>query len=109
MDLSSLRIETLLSKIALVGPFLFKSIKQINTRYKMKKIVKKVLLAGDKFMLEMHLSRPGFTYSAFGPFTKNKERIQKLKKTQEIHEIFIKTNHIKSFLNMIWLMKILKV
>ena len=27
-------------------------------------------------MPEMHLKQPGFTYSARGPFTKNKERIQ---------------------------------
>ena len=39
-------------------------------------------------MPEMHLRESGFTYSACGPFIKNKERIQK----QEIHDIFIKTN-----------------
>ena len=39
----------------------------------------KFLLAGDKFMPEMHLRQPGLTYSACGPFTKNKERIQKFK------------------------------
>ena len=43
----------------------------------MNEIVNKFLLAGDKFMPEMHLRQPGFTYSACGPFTKNKERIQK--------------------------------
>ena len=44
-------------------------------------------------MPEMHLRQPGFTYSAWEPFTKNKKRIQKFKvKKQEIHEIFIKTN-----------------
>ena len=32
-------------------------------------------------MPEMHLRQPQFVYSACGPFTKNKERIQKLKKT----------------------------
>ena len=37
----------------------------------------KFLLAGDKYMPEMHLRQPGFTYSACGPFTKNKERIKK--------------------------------
>ena len=37
----------------------------------------------------MHLRQPGFTYSASGPFTKNKERIQNLKK-QKIQNIFIK-------------------
>ena len=32
-------------------------------------------------MPEMHLRQPGFTYIACGPFTKNKERIQKFKET----------------------------
>ena len=40
----------------------------------MNEIVNKSLLAGDKCMPEMHLKQPGFTYSACGPFTKNKER-----------------------------------
>ena len=44
-------------------------------------IANKILLAGDKFMPEMHLRQPGFTYSACGPFTKNKEKIQKFKGT----------------------------
>ena len=57
----------------------------------MNEIVNKFLLAGDKFMPEMNLRQPGFTYSACGPFTKNKERIQKLKKP-DIHDIFIKRN-----------------
>ena len=39
--------------------------------YKMNKIVDKFLLAGDRFMTEMHLKQPGFTYSACGTFTKN--------------------------------------
>ena len=43
----------------------------------MNDIINKFLLAGDKFMPEMHLRQPGFTYSACGPFTKNKERIEK--------------------------------
>ena len=57
----------------------------------MNEIVKNVLLEGDKFMSEIHLRQPRFTYSACRPFTKTKERIQKIKK-QEIHNIFIKTN-----------------
>ena len=57
----------------------------------MNEIVNKFLLPGDKFMPETHLSLLGFTYSACGPFTKNKERIKNLKK-QEIHDIFIKTS-----------------
>ena len=47
----------------------------------MNEIVNKILLAGDKCMPEMHLNQPGFTYSACGPFTKNKERVQKILKT----------------------------
>ena len=47
----------------------------------MNEIVNKVLLVGDKFMPEMHLKQPGFTYSACGPFTKNKERIEKFMQT----------------------------
>ena len=47
----------------------------------MNEIVSKFLLAGDKCMPEIHLKQPGFTYSACGPFAKNKERIQKFKET----------------------------
>ena len=47
----------------------------------MNEIVNKFLLARDKFTPEMHLRQPGFTYSACGPFTKNRERIQKVKET----------------------------
>ena len=38
-------------------------------------------LAGDKFMHEMYLKQPRYAYSACGPFTKNKERIQKFQQT----------------------------
>ena len=38
----------------------------------------KFLLVGDKFMREMHLKQPGFTYSACDSFTRNKERIEKI-------------------------------
>ena len=47
----------------------------------MNKIINKFLLAGDKFMPELHLKQPGFIYSACGPFTKHRERIQKFRKT----------------------------
>ena len=77
-------------------------------RIKLNKIVDKFLLAGDKFMLEMHLQQPGFTYSACGPFTKNKERIRKLKK-QEIQITFTKMNLIRHVFNMTLLMEILKI
>ena len=45
----------------------------------MNKIINKFLIARDKFMPEMHLRQPGFTYSASGPFTKNKERIKEIR------------------------------
>ena len=54
----------------------------------MNEIVDQFLLAGDKFMPEMQLKQPGFTYSAFVPFTKNKERIQKSKETGDISYIY---------------------
>ena len=53
------------------------------------------LLAGDKFISEMHLRQVGFTYSACAKLPKKKQKTKKeyksLKK-QEIHDIFIKTN-----------------
>ena len=51
-------------------------------------IVNKSLLMGDKFMPEMYLKQPGFTYSACGPFTKNKERIEKFMHTGNINFIY---------------------
>ena len=44
----------------------------------MNEIENKFLLSSDKFMPELHLKQPGFTYSVCGPFTRNKERIEKL-------------------------------
>ena len=74
----------------------------------MNDIVNKFFLTGDQFMPKMHLREPGFTYNACEPFTKNKKRIQNLKK-QEIQSIFTKINLIKLVLNMIWHMVILKI
>ena len=45
----------------------------------MNNIINKFLLAGDKFMPEMHLRQPQFTCSACGPFAKHIKRIQKFK------------------------------
>ena len=67
----------------------------------MNEIVNKFLLVGVTFIPEMHLKQPGFTYSACGPFTKNKE-IESLCKL-EIQIFFIKMNLIKLVFNMIWL------
>ena len=47
----------------------------------MNNIINKFLLAGDKFMFEMHLRQPRFVYSACGPFTRHKERIKEFKRT----------------------------
>ena len=54
----------------------------------MNEIVNKFLLAGDKCMPKMHLRKPQFVYGACGPFTKNKERIQKFKETGETSYIY---------------------
>ena len=54
----------------------------------MNKIINKLLLAGDKFMTEMHLRQPQFTYSACGPFTKHKERIKKFNRTGDTRYIY---------------------
>ena len=54
----------------------------------MNDIINKFLLVGDKCMPEMHLRQPGFTYSACGPFTKNKERMQKFKQTGDAKYIY---------------------
>ena len=55
---------------------------------KMNNILIKFLLAGDKFMPEMHLRQPQFTYSACGPFTRHKQRIQKFKETGDTNYIY---------------------
>ena len=48
-------------------------------------------------MPQMHLKQPGFTYSACGPFTKNKERIQKFKETGDTHYIYKNELHKTCF------------
>ena len=66
-------------------------------------LVNTFLLVGNKFMPKMHLKQPGFTYSACGPFTKNKERIEKFMQTGNTD--FIYRNELnKLAFNMIWLM-----
>ena len=76
--------------------------------HKMNEIVNTFLLAGDEFRPEMHLKQPGFTYSACGAFTRNKERIQKFKKTGDTSYIY-KNEFDKHAFNMILLMEILKI
>ena len=64
----------------------------------MNEIVNKFLLAGDNFIPEIHLKKPGFTYSACSPFTKSKNLCK-----QEIQIIFTKIILMKLAFNMIWL------
>ena len=54
----------------------------------MNKIVKKFLLAGDKFMPELYLIQPGFTYSACRTFTKHHEWIQKFRETGNLKHLY---------------------
>ena len=68
----------------------------------MNEIMNKFLLVGDKFMPEMHLKEPRFTYSACGPFTKKKERIEKFMQTGN-------TDFIILVFSMIWPMENQKI
>ena len=54
----------------------------------MNEVVNTFLLAGGKFMLEMRLRQPEFTYSSCGPFTKNKDIILILKDTGHSRYIY---------------------
>ena len=54
----------------------------------MNNIINKLLLAGDKFMPEMHLIQPQFVYGACGPFTRHKERIKEFKRTGDTRYIY---------------------
>ena len=74
----------------------------------MNEVVNKFLLVGDTFMPEMRLRQSGFTYSAYGPFTKNKNRIQKCKETGDSRYIY--QNELdKACLQHEMLMEILKI
>ena len=59
-----------------------------NKIIKMNNIIHKFLLAGDKFMPEMHLRQPQFIYSTCGPFTRHKERIKKFKQSGDTRYIY---------------------
>ena len=54
----------------------------------MNNVINNFLLAGHKFMPEMHLGQPRFVYSACGPFTRRKERIKEFKRTGDTHYIY---------------------
>ena len=108
--LSNLEIETTLSKIPLLNVLFWMqfhwSVHDTSCKQsiKMNEIVNKVLVVGDKFISEMHLKQPSFTYSACGPFTQKKKELKNLRKL-EIQILFIEMNLIKPIFNMIWLME----
>ena len=54
----------------------------------MNNIINKFLLAGDKFMTEIHLRQPQFDYSSCGPFTRHKERIKEFKRTGDTRLLY---------------------
>ena len=54
----------------------------------MNNVINTFLLAGDKFMPEMHLRQPRLVYSASGPFTRHKERIKEFKRTGDTRYIY---------------------
>ena len=63
----------------------------------MNNIINKFLLAGDKFMPEMHLRQPQFVYSACRPFTRHKERIKKFEQTGDTRYIYRNELHKACF------------
>ena len=69
----------------------------------MNEIVNKLLLEGDKFVPEMRLNQPSFTYKACSPFTENKESIQKFMQTGNTNYIF-RNDVEKACFDMVWLM-----
>ena len=54
----------------------------------MNEMFNKFLLAGDKFMPEIHLKQTACTYSARSPFMENKKRTQKFKETEDSRYIY---------------------
>ena len=68
----------------------------------MDEIVKKFSLAADKFMPEMHLRQPRYTYKACGPFTKKEERIDKFIQTGNTDFIY-RNELIQHTFSMVWL------
>ena len=71
-----------------------KELNNFNDQFKINKIINRFLLTGDKFMSELYLKQPGFTYSACGPFTKHHERIQKFRETGNYRNEYIETTKL---------------
>ena len=74
----------------------------------MNEIVNKFLTAGDKPMSEMHFRQPRFTYSAYRPFIKNKDRMEKFKEAGDLQ--YISQNELgKACFHLPWFIEILKI
>ena len=65
----------------------------------MNNVINKFLLAGDKFMPEIHLRQHQFTYSACGPFTRHERRIQKFKETGDTNYVYKNELHKACFVH----------
>ena len=74
----------------------------------MNEIFNTFLLAGDKFVPEIHLKQPDLLIVHADHLPKIKKELENLKK-QEIYAIFTKTNLIRLVFSMMWLMEILKI
>ena len=59
-----------------------------NKIINMNNIINKFLLAGDKFMPEMHLRQPQFVYSTCGLFARHKEKIKEFKRTGDTRLLY---------------------
>ena len=53
----------------------------------MHKLINKFLLAGERFIPELYFKQPEFTYSACGPYTKHRERIQKFREASNLKHL----------------------
>ena len=85
---SSLGFKSRFKGISLLGNIFY--------MYKINEIIKKFLFSGDKFILETHLRRHKFTYSARERFTKNKQKHKNLKKL-EIQDIIYQKELDKAY------------
>ena len=55
-------------------------------QFKMNKIINKFLFTGDKYMPELHLKQPEFTYSVNGSLTKQRKIIKKFRETGNLKD-----------------------
>ena len=74
----------------------------------MNEMVNKFLLAGNKLMPEMQLKQPDLLIVLVDHLLKTRKEFKNLKK-QEIQTIITKINLIRLALNMIWLIRDLKI